>query len=90
MLRKLMLGAVLNLSLVVSSVDGAPREPAEGPASTGSVSTSANAESSLYVVRYFEFGRWQGIGPLSVYDAYTVLADLQRRGYRAYIEPANR
>jgi hypothetical protein len=86
MIRKLILGTAATLGLVASTAFGTTSD--DGPRSLGrpeSLTVHAEAKVDLWVVWYFEYGRWRGIGPLNYYDANTTLANLQRRGYRAYI-----
>jgi hypothetical protein len=85
MIRNLMLGTVATVGLVASTAFGAARDVPQVPCGPEFMTASAEARADLWVVWYFEYGRWLGIGPLNYYDASMVLADLHRKGYRAYI-----
>jgi hypothetical protein len=52
---------------------------------TGGKAVSADAFHGGLYVWYFVWGRWHAVGPFNSYDAYQVLNNYLRSGYRAYI-----
>jgi hypothetical protein len=85
MLRILLLGSAMTLSLLASTAVAPTWDISQGP----EVTTHANAKAGLYLVWYHELGRWRSIGPLNWYDADMLVESLHRQGHpEAYREPS--